>query len=347
MHNVSLGIDTFGDVTRAADGRLTPQDQVLREVVAEGVLADQVGVDFIGIGEHHRDDFAVSSPEMVLAAIAGQTRRIRLGSAVTVLSSDDPVRVFQRFSTLNAVSNGRAEVIVGRGSFTESFPLFGQALEDYELLFEERLDLFTRLLRQPAVTWAGQTRAPLQDQRVYPTLGVPLTTWVGVGGSPASIVRAVRHDLPLMLAIIGGDPRRFQPFIDLYHRAAGQLNRPVRPIGVHSHGFVAETDEAAWETLWPHYRAMHDRIGGERGWPATTKDRFLGEVAEGSLYAGSPETVARKIAATVRDLGLARFDMKYSSGTLPHAAMMDSIRLYGTRVMPMVREMLAEAPVPA
>ncbi len=345
MTDLTLGIDTFGDVTRRADGSLTPQDQVLREVVEEGVLADQVGIDFIGIGEHHRDDFAVSSPEMVLAAIAGQTRRIRLGSAVTVLSSDDPVRVFQRFSTLNAISGGRAEVIVGRGSFTESFPLFGQALEDYEILFEERLDLFAALLRTPVVTWAGQTRAPLQNQRVYPALGAPLTTWVGVGGSPESIVRAVRHDLPLMLAIIGGDPRRFLPHIDLYHRAARQMDRPVRPIGVHSHGYVATTDEQALDELWPHYKAMHDRIGGERGWPPTTKERFLGEAAHGSLYAGSPETVARKIAATVRDLGLARFDMKYSAGTLPHASMMESIRLYGSRVIPMVHELLAEAPV--
>jgi probable LLM family oxidoreductase len=343
MNEVALGIDTFGDVTRAADGGLTPQDQVLRDVVAEGVLADQVGIDFIGIGEHHRDDFAVTSPEMVLAAIAGKTDRIKLGSAVTVLSSDDPVRVFQRFSTLNALSGGRAEVIVGRGSFTESFPLFGLTLEDYEVLFEERLDLFTRLLRQPKVTWQGETRAPLQDQAVYPTLGAPLTTWVGVGGSPESIVRAVRYDLPLMLAIIGGDPRRFLPYIDLYHRATDQLQRPVRPMGVHSHGFVAATDEQAWEILWPHYKGMHDRIGRERGWGPTTKDRFLAEVAGGSLYAGSPETVARKIAATIRDLGLQRFDMKYSSGTLPHAAMLDSLTLYGTKVIPMVRDMLATA----
>ncbi|MGL4321272.1 MAG: LLM class flavin-dependent oxidoreductase [Paracoccaceae bacterium] len=343
MTDISLGIDTFGDVTRQPDGSLTPHDQVLRDVVTEGVLADQTGVDFIGVGEHHRDDFAVSSPEMVLAAIAGKTSRIKLGSAVTVLSSDDPVRVFQRFSTLNAVSGGRAEVIVGRGSFTESFPLFGQALEDYEVLFEERLDLFSRLLRQPKVTWSGQTRAALQDQAVYPTLGAPLTTWVGVGGSPESIVRAVRYDLPLMLAIIGGDPRRFLPYIDLYHRATTQLKKPVRPMGVHSHGFVAATDAEALETLWPHYKGIHDRIGRERGWGPTTKDRFLAEVEGGSVYAGSPQTVARKITATMRDLGLQRFDMKYSSGTLPHAAMMRSIELYGTKVIPMVREMLAES----
>jgi probable LLM family oxidoreductase len=340
MQDITLGIGTFGDVTLGADGSLTPQDQVLRNVVAEAVLADQTGVDFIGIGEHHRDDFAVSAPEVVLAAIAGKTSRIRLGSAVTVLSSDDPVRVFQRFSTLNALSDGRAEVIVGRGSFTESFPLFGQSLDDYDILFEERLDLFSRLLRSASVTWSGKTRAPLHAQTVYPTLAAPLTTWVGVGGSPDSIVRAVRYDLPLMLAIIGGDPRRFLPYIDLYHRAAAQLNAPIRPVGVHSHGFVAATDHEAWDTLWPHYKGMHDRIGRERGWGPTTKDRFLAEVESGSLYAGSPETVARKIAATMRDLKLQRFDMKYSSGTLPHAAMMQSIQLYGTRVIPMVRDLL-------
>lgn len=344
---LSLGLDTFGDVTLRPDGTLTPQDQVLRDVVEEGILADEVGIDFLGVGEHHRDDFAVSSPEVVLAAIASRTRRLRLGSAVTVLSSDDPVRVFQRFSTLNAISNGRAEVIVGRGSFTESFPLFGLPLDAYEVLFEERLDLFVRLLRDDKVTWTGQTRAALKDQRVYPALAQPLTTWVGVGGSPESVVRAVRHDLPIMFAIIGGDARRFAPYVDLYQRATRQLGQPVRPIGVHSPGHVAATDEEALEQLWPHYKAMHDRIGGERGWGPTTKDRYLGEARHGALYAGSPETVARKIAATVRTLGLQRFDMKYSSGPLPHAQMMESIRLYGTRVIPMVHEMLAEAPVTA
>jgi probable LLM family oxidoreductase len=344
---VELGLDTFGDVTRAADGTLTPQDAVLRDVVEQGVLADEVGVGFFGVGEHHRDDFAVSAPEIVLAAIAARTRRIKLGSAVTVLSSDDPVRVFQRFSTLNAIAAGRAEIIVGRGSFIESFPLFGQDLQDYEILFEERLDLLARLLREPRVTWTGQTRAALNDQPVYPTLGQPLQTWVGVGGSPESVVRAVRHDLPVVFAIIGGDARRFLPFIDLYHRAARQLGKPVRPYGVHSHGHIAETDEAAQEQLWPHYRAIFDRIGRERGWGPTTKDHFLNEVRGGAVYCGSPETVARRIAATVRDLGLARFDMKYSAGTLPHPLMMNAIRLYGERVIPLVAEMLEDAPAAA
>ncbi|PZQ97848.1 MAG: LLM class flavin-dependent oxidoreductase [Cereibacter sphaeroides] len=338
---LSLGLDTFGDVTLGPDDQPLPQDQVLRNLVDQGTLADSLNIDFLGVGEHHRDDFAVSSPEVVLAAIAGRTSRIRLGSAVTVLSSDDPVRVFQRFSTLNAVSNGRAEVILGRGSFTESFPLFGYELKDYELLFEEKLDLFTHLIREDAVTWQGQTRASLNNQRVFPTLGEGMVVSIGVGGSPESVVRAVHYDLPMMLAIIGGDPRRFLAYVDLYKRAAKQMNRPVHPLGVHSPGHVAATDELAQEQLWPHYKKMHDRIGGERGWPPTTKESFLAEVAHGSLYAGSPETVARKIANTVDALGLARFDMKYSNGALPHGQMMESIRLYGEQVMPRVRELVA------
>lgn len=339
---LELGLDTFGDVTTGPDGTLQPQAQVLREVVDQGVLADEAGVDFIGLGEHHRDDFAISAPEVVLAAIAARTRRIRLGTAVTVLSSDDPVRVFQRFSTLDALSSGRAEVILGRGSFTESYPLFGYDLADYDQLFEERVDIFTRLLREDAVTWKGETRAPLSKARVYPRLGpAGLVTWLGVGGSPESVIRVVRHDLRLMLAIIGGDPRRFVPYVDLYHRACAQLNQPVRPIGVHSPGHVAATDEEALEAFWPHYRRLHDRIGRERGWPPMAKAAFLNEATEGSLYVGGPETVARRIAATVKALGLSRFDLKYASGPMPHGQLMESIRLYGTRVIPLVREMLA------
>jgi probable LLM family oxidoreductase len=339
---ISLGLDTFGDVSHDSAGRMKRMDEVLRDVVEEAVLADEIGIDFIGLGEHHRPDFAISSPEIVLAAIAGRTRRIRLGTAVTVLSTDDPVRVFQRFSTLDAVSNGRAEVILGRGSFVESYPLFGFDTADYELLFEERLDLFARLLREEPVTWSGRTRAPLTEATVYPRLGpAGLTTWVGVGGSPESVVRVVRHDLQLMLAIIGGDPLRFRPFVDLYQRAAAQMGRPLRPIGVHSPGFVAQTDEAARQALWPHYQTMFGRIGRERGWPPVTKDRFIAEVEQGAMFVGSPETVARKIARTVKGLGLARFDMKYSTGPMPHGQLMEGIRLYGENVIPMVREMLA------
>jgi probable LLM family oxidoreductase len=337
-----IGLDTFGDVTRGADGELKPQDQVLRDVVAEAVLADQVGVDFIGLGEHHRDDFAISAPEIVLAAIAGQTQRIRLGTAVTVLSSDEPVRVFQRFSTLDALSSGRAEVILGRGSFTESFPLFGYRLVDYEVLFEEKLELFAELLKGGPVSWSGTTRPPLEDQRVWPPLGPGgLKAWIGVGGSPESVVRAVRHDMGMMLAIIGGDPVRFKPYVELYERACAQMGRTVRPLGVHSPGHVAETDAVAREELWPGYKALHDRIGRERGWPPTTRARFEEEADHGALHVGSSETVARKIAGTLGALGAARFDMKYSSGTLGHDKLMKSIELYGTRVIPMVRELMA------
>jgi probable LLM family oxidoreductase len=338
---IELGLDTFGDVTTDAAGTPLPMDQVLRDVVEQAVVADQAGIDFIGLGEHHRPDFAVSAPEIVLATIAGRTRHIRLGTAVTVLSTNDPIRVFQQFSTLNALSNGRAEVILGRGSFTESYPLFGYELEDYDRLFEEKLDIFAKLVREPTLTWSGETRPPLTNQVVYPPLGPQgLTTWVGVGGSPESVVRVVRQDLQLMLAIIGGDPRRFAPYIDLYHRAVAQLERQVRPIGIHSPGFVAATDEAAIEAQWPHYQTMFGRLGRERGWPPTTKEAYLNEIKHGSLYIGSPETVARKIAATVRDLKVQRFDMKYSTGPMPQAQLLTCLELYGQKVIPMVRDIL-------
>jgi probable LLM family oxidoreductase len=339
---MEFGLDTFGDVTAGPDGRLNSHAQVIREVIEQAVLADRLGIDAFGAGEHHRPDFAISAPEVVLAAIAGRTTRILLGSAVTVLSSDDPIRVFERFATVDAASNGRAEVTLGRGSFTESFPLFGFDLAQYEALFEEKLDLFAELLKQEPVTWQGKLRPPLANQRVFPLLEQPpLKTWIGVGGSPESVVRAARYDLPLMLAIIGGDPGRFMPFIDLYKRAYAQLGRPVKPIGLHSHGYVADTDTQAREELWPHHKTMRDRIGAERGWPPVTRAHFDQEADGGSLYVGAPETVARRIAATAKALGIARFDMKYSSGTLPHDKLMRSIELYGTKVMPLVREMLA------
>ena len=344
---LELGLDTFGDVTRTADGKPLSHAQVIREAVEEAVLADELGVDFIGLGEHHRADFAISSPEMVLAAIAGQTKRIRLGSAVTVLSSDDPIRVFQRFSTLNAVSNGRAEVILGRGSFTESFPLFGFPLEQYEILFEEKLSLYATVLESDRtgepITWRGTTRPPVNGLRVYPSTDHgSLTTWIGVGGSPESVVRAARYKIPMMLAIIGGDPRRFIPYINLNKQALAKMGAAPLPIGVHSPGYIAETDAKAKEELWPAYRDMRNRIGAERGWGPTSPAEFEQEVAAGSLYVGSPETVAKKIAATVRDLGVERFDMKYSAGWLAHEKMMKCIGFYGREVMPRVRELLTQ-----
>jgi probable LLM family oxidoreductase len=339
---LQFGLDTFGDVTRDAAGTALPHAQVIRDVVNEAVLADQLGIDFIGLGEHHRADFAISSPEIVLAAIAARTERIRLGTAVTVLSSDDPIRVFQRFSTLDAVSNGRAEVILGRGSFTESFPLFGFDLRQYNELFEEKLDLFANLLRQEPLTWEGKLRPALKDQLVYPPVEHGrLRAWIGVGGSPESVVRAAHYDLPLMLAIIGGDPQRFSPYVELYHRALAQFGRQTKPIGVHSPGYVAETDAQAREELWPDYKIMRDRIGKERGWPPMGRDEFVSEADRGSLYVGSPETVARKIAATVKALGISRFQLKYSAGPLPHDKLIRSIELYGSKVVPLVRDMLA------
>ena len=337
-----LGVDTFGDVTLSADGRPLSQAQVLRNVIEEAVIADQAGLDAFGVGEHHRPDFAISAPEVVLAAIAARTRRIVLGSAVTVLSTDEPVRVFQRFSTLDALSNGRAEVILGRGSFTESYPLFGYDLSDYAELFEDKLRLFAELLKPGGVTWSGSTRPPLEGQVIYPPVeNGTLRAWVGVGGSPESVVRAARYGLPLTLAIIGGNPERFKPFVDLYRQSLQQLGRPELPIAVHSPGHVAATDELAKEQLWPHYQAMFTRIGRERGWPPTTRAQFDREAGPaGALCVGSPETVATKIARMVKQLGLARVNVKYSAGTLPHDQMVRSIELLGTVVGPRVRELV-------
>jgi probable LLM family oxidoreductase len=339
---IELGLDTFGDVQGGANGQVLTHAQVIRNVIDESVLADQVGVYCIGLGEHHRSDFAISSPETLLAAIASRTARIRLASSVTVLSSDDPIRVFERFSTINAISSGRAEVILGRGSFTESFPLFGFDLSDYEKLFDDKLDLFAALLKNEPVTWRGQTRPPLTNQRVFPTIeSGTLKTWIGVGGSPESVVRAAHYDLPLMLAIIGGDPNRFRPYVDLYQRAFAQFGRSVREIGVHSHGYVAETDDKAREELWPDYKTMRDRIGAERGWPPMTRAQFDSEIEHGSLYVGAPETVARRIATTAKALGLSRFHIKYSAGALSHEKIMRCIELYGRKVIPLTRDMLA------
>ena len=352
MTPIELGIDTFGDVTVGPDGSAVPQPQVIRNLVEEGVLADRVGLDFIGVGEHHRPDFAISAPEVLLGAIASRTHRIRLGTAVTVLSTDDPVRVYQRFSTLDAVSGGRAEIILGRGSFTESFPLFGYSLEDYERLFEEKVALFAAIRDADRagkpVHWKGSLRPPVEGLRVHPPLEhPPLRTWIGVGGSPESVVRAARYGFPLTLAIISGDPRRFAPYVELYHRALEQFGHGTLPVGIHSPGHIAETDAKAQAQLWPAYQVMRNRIGAERGWGPTSRAEFDQEIAVGSLYVGAPETVARKIAGTVSALGASRFDLKYSAGTLGHEIMLRSIELYGGEVIPRVRQLISEAPVRA
>jgi probable LLM family oxidoreductase len=340
--NLVMGLDTFGDVPVADSGEPLSQAAAIRQVIDEAVVADQMGVDGIALGEHHRPEYSISSPETVLAGIAARTHRIRLASGVTVLSSDDPVRVFQRFATLDAISNGRAEAILGRGSFTESFPLFGYDLSDYDVLFEEKLDLFVKLLDEKPVTWSGTTRPALDEADVFPkTESGRLTTWVGVGGSPQSVVRTAQHGLRLMLAIIGGQAARFAPYVDLYRRATDQLGTQAFPVGMHSPGFIADTDEQAKEIFWPAYKEQMDRIGKLRGWPPMSRIAFNNEVADGSLYVGSPETVARRIAASVKALGVGRFDLIYTVGPQPISARTRAVELYGSKVIPMVRDILA------
>ncbi|RPF21899.1 LLM class flavin-dependent oxidoreductase [Myceligenerans xiligouense] len=343
---LQFGIDSFGDLPRDDRGDIVSHAQAIRAVVDEAVLADQIGVDVIALGEHHRPEYSISTPETVLAGIATRTERIRLASGVTVLSSDDPVRVFQRFATVDALSNGRAEVILGRGSFTESFPLFGYDLADYEILFEEKIDLFHKLLDEGPVSWEGTTRAALKDAEVFPkTDSGRLTTWVGVGGSPQSVIRTAQYGFRLMLAIIGGAPDRFAPYVDLYRRATQELGTTTHPVGMHSPGFVAETDDEAKRLFYPGYKEIRDRIGALRGWPPLRREEFDADVAHGSLYVGSPETVARRIARAVRALDVGRFDLIYSAaGAGSASARLRAVELYGTRVIPLVREMLADQP---
>ena len=341
-----FGLDTPVYVTVDEAGHPLDGDVVIRNTIAEAVLADAVGIDSFNIGEHYRPDLMDSAGHVMLAAIAGRTQRIRLGTAVTVLSTQDPVRVYTEFATLDAVSNGRAQLIVGRGSLTDSFPLFGCDLADYETLFEEKLDLLTRLLRDQPVTWSGTTRSPLTEQYVSPPLPAGhLPTWVGVGGSPQSVIRAARYGLPLMLAIIGGHPRRFAPHIVLYKRALGENGRPPLPIGMHSLGYVAKTDEEAVAIQWPHWKDTLEASSRERGWPRPTMNTFQAEIAGGSLYVGSPETVATKLAGAIRLLGLSRFDLAYAVGRVPHEQRMATIELYGREVIPRVRELLEDPPV--
>lgn len=341
--DIQFGLSTFGDISKGLDGELLTGAQTIRNIVDQAAKADEVGVDYFGVGEHHRHEFAVSSPEMVLAAIASRTQRIHLGTAVTVLSSDDPVRVYERFATLDALSNGRAEVVLGRGSFTESFPLFGYDLRDYDRLFEEKLELFVELLREEPVTWQGTVRAPLHNADVFPKTENGLRTWVGVGGSPESVVRVARYGLGLTLAIIGGPAARFKPFVDLYHRSTTSFGTAVHPISVHSPGHIADSDDEAWDAVYEGMAAMNNTIGRERGWPAYSRARFQNDVGpEGAVYSGSPDRVARKIVDTVRTLGIARFELKYATGTMPHEVLMRSIELYGTEVVPRVRRLLAD-----
>jgi len=338
---IQFGLDSFGDIPVDEDGKLFTHAAAIRQVVEEAVLADSLGIDVIALGEHHRADFSISSPETVLAGIATRTKNIKLASGVTVLSSDDPVRVFERFSTLDALSNGRAQVILGRGSFTESFPLFGYDMQNYELLFEEKIELFSKLLKEKPVTWSGTTRASLENADVFPkTESGHLQTMVGVGGSPQSVVRAAHYGFPLMLAIIGGSPDRFVPYVDLYKRAAKEFGTTAHPIGMHSPGFIADTNKEARRIAWPAHKTNFDNVGKTRGWAPVTRDHFIQEVEHGSLYVGSPETVAQKIARSIRMLGVERFDLVYGGGPMPASARLHMIELYGKEVIPRVRELL-------
>jgi probable LLM family oxidoreductase len=340
--DIEFGLDSFVFVSVDESGRQLGGDAVIRNTIEEAVLADAVGIDSFNIAEHYRPDMMDSAGHVMLAAIAGRTERIRLGTAVTVLSTQDPVRVYTQFATLDAVSNGRAQLIVGRGSLTESFPLFGFDLADYEELFEEKLDLLTRLLRDQPVTWSGTFRSPLTDQYVSPPLPEGhLPTWVGVGGSPQSVIRAARYGLPLMLAVIGGNPSRFAPLVQLYKRGLDKYGQPQLPIGMHSHGYVARTDAEAAEIQWPYWAEIFENAAAERGWARPTRERFQAEIEDGSLYLGSPETVATKIAGVIRTLGLSRFDWAYATGRVPHEQRMATIELYGREVIPRVRELLA------
>jgi probable LLM family oxidoreductase len=341
MTTLLFGLDTFGGISADQNGNLNSAAEVIREVVAEARLADELGIDAFNIGEHHRDDFAVTAPDTILAALASVTSRIRLGTGVTVLSSEDPVRVYQRFATIQAISNGRAEITAGRGSFIESFPLFGYQLSDYAQLFEEKLELLVKLLREQPVTWSGSTRSALENQHVYPKTETPIGLRVGVGGSPESVIRAARLNIPLALAIIGGDPSRFAPFAKLYRESLAKFGFAEQPVSIHSPGLVTATEEEAIEIGWPAYRESFGKIGRERGWGETSKDHFVQEVRYGSMYFGSPETVAAKIVHALTSVGASRFDLKYDNGPQSHSTHRRTIELYATEVIPRVRRQLS------
>jgi len=347
--SMEIGVYTFADTTPdPRTGETVSAAQRLRDLIEEIELADQVGLDVFGVGEHHRPDFAVSSPAVVLAAAAERTRNIRLTSAVTVLSSDEPVRVFQQFATLDLLSGGRAEIMAGRGSFTESFPLFGYDLEDYDELFAEKLDLLLKLRDNVRVTWSGKHRAPIRDRGVYPRpLQARLPIWIAVGGTPQSAVRAGVLGLPMALAILGGSPERFAPLVDLYRDSARQAGHdPAQlPVGINSPAFVAETSRQAADDFFPGYADVMTRLGRERGWPPMTRQQYEAvRSPRGALAVGSPQEVADKILAQHEIFGHQRFLAQLNVGAMPHAKLLRAIELLGTEVAPIVRKATAPAP---
>ncbi|WP_225726359.1 MULTISPECIES: LLM class flavin-dependent oxidoreductase [unclassified Nocardia] len=336
---MELGLTTFAERYSVGDRPAPTAAERLRQVVAEAEATERAGLDVYGVGEHHRKDFAASAPAVVLATIAGRTERIRLTSAVSVLSSDDPVRVYQEFATLDGLSNGRAELMAGRGSFTESFPLFGYNLADYDELFEEKLALLLHIRDEGPVTWSGKFRAPLRDAIVYPrTDDRPLPVWIAVGGSPESVIRAGLLGLPLAIAIIGGEPARFEPLVDLYHRALAEGGHERQPVAVHAHGYIADTEEQAIADFYEPYALAMSTIGRERGWGPMTRAQFDGlRSPRGSLFLGTPDYVAEKIADIRDTLGLDRFMLHTSVGTLPPEKVLHNIELLGAKVAPQVR----------
>jgi probable LLM family oxidoreductase len=345
IEELEFGLNTFGEVSaETPGGQLLTEAETVRLIIDEAVLAESVGLDVFSIGEHYRDGHVDTAGHMILATIAGRTKSIRLGTSVTVLSTQDPVRLFNNFSTLDAASNGRAQLILGRASSTDSFPLFGYDLADYEHLFEEKLELFTRLLHEQPVTWDGSVRPALTEQHMSPALATPasIPTWIGVGGSPQSVIRAAKYGLPLMLAIIGGQPTRFAPYVDLYYRALEQFGHPRLPVGQHSLGLIADTDKEAVEAYWPEWNRAMLGASRDRGFPTPTRRQYDSEIEHGALFVGSPETVAAKVADDMTDLDLTRFDFKYDIGNLSRGLRARSIELFGTEVAPRVRELLAE-----
>ncbi len=344
---MEIGVYTFVENTPdPATGRTLPATQRLRDLMEEIALADQAGLDVFGIGEHHRPDFLASAPPIMLAAAAERTKAIKLSTAVTVLSSDDPVRVYEQFATLDLLSGGRAEIMAGRGSFIESFPLFGYDLNDYDELFAEKLELLVQIRDSERVTWSGRHRAPLRDQAVFPRTPNRIPIWVAVGGNPPSAIRAGSLGLPMALAIIGGMPERFLPFVELFRQAAKQAGHDPEklPVGINTHGYVADTSQAAADQFFPSYAAQMTHIGRERGWPPTTRAQFdAGMQLRAHLAIGSPEQVIEKILYQHEKLGHQRYLMQMSVGTMPHAQTMRSIELFGTKVAPAVRKALKQA----
>lgn len=339
-----IGIYSFAELTAdpRTGNKLSPAER-MQNLLEEIELADQVGLDVFGLGEHHRDDFISSAPAVVLGAAAARTKNIRLSSAVSVLSSDDPVRVFQQFSSLDLISNGRAEIMAGRGSFIESFPLFGYDLNHYNELFTEKLDLLLKLRGGEKVSWEGNLRPSIDDRGVYPRpIQNPIPVWIAVGGTPESVVRAASRGLPMALAIIGGMPERFVPFADLYRRALGEYNHGSVPMSINSHGFIADTKKEAIDISFPAVQVTMNRIGRERGWPPMTYEQYEASAElRGANFLGSPDDIIEKILFQHELFNHQRFLLQLSVGTMPHDKLLHAIELFGTKVAPVVRKEIA------